>query len=1197
MPYPAMCWGLLFLLTVAILAYPSLTTSTSSAHGPGESSQSETTAAQNLVLHQWTDREIASDEVHSYQIESDADQYFSIEIERWGLSISGGVSSPAERESTKFTCRPDDVTLVSVITSTSGKHVISLRAAASPLKVGRYRIRLKESRVKSKWDPDRVAVESMLAAADQLRATQTDDSNRKAIEKYQEALALLKGLPDPQLEANVLKGLGQTYEALNDNKLAVTHYRRALSLSRRIKNHKSEAAILNCLSSLEVLIGNNSQALSGAESALRSSRLAGSRTDEARALFISGEANYGLGDLKKTLEFDQQALNILREFRDYHGQAEVLLNLGYAYSSLSRTEESRQSYQEAVRLTGLAQDPRLEARSLRALATFQARLGEYQQALDLFQKSLKQLNSIDDRLTKATVLGGMAFTYKNLGELQKALEYINQSIALFQEIGNTWGEAEAQMDAGRISFSLGNGQEALSSYERALTLFRQLGMTRLQAQTLRDMGVVYDSWNNRDEALKHYNHSLRLTRPGQDQRYQAYTFNYIGRVYEASGENSKAIDHYRRALQLNRVAEDPAGEALSLFNLAHVQRDMNLLDDARAQIETGLKISESLRSKVASQNVRASLVASTHQYFELHADILMRLHLSRPNEGFAAAAFEASEKARARSLLELLREARADIRQGVDASLLAQERRVGQELNSQAERHAELILSGQKDEALKVAGEVDRLTGEYEEIETQIRTTSPRYAALTQPEPLTLKEIQRQVLDDDSLLLEYMLGDDRSYVWAVTRHEIAAFELPGREQIEDQARAFHKLLTANQAVPGETITQNQERVKEANAQLPKAAASFSRVVLEPVLTRLGKKRLLIVADGALQYIPFQALVVPPTAGNFARPEHTSVHPIADDLIPLIRDHEIVNEPSASTLALLMAEARNRKPSPRNVAVLADPVFEADDPRIDGDQNGNLLTAGAQETEVRRVLRDVNISGQGGSIPRLFASADEADAIMSVTPWRSGFKAIGFDASRATAMSSTLGDYRIVHFATHGFVNNDYPALSGVVLSLFDQKGQQQDGFLRLHDIYNLKLPVELVVLSACNTGLGKEVKGEGFIGLTRGFMYAGASSVVASLWKVDDQATAELMRLFYTYMLRDGLSPAAALRKAQMTMSQQKRWESPYFWAGFVIQGQYLQSERPSRFPISYLAISLLAGVVLAAAGIYALKRRRKFAL
>jgi CHAT domain-containing protein len=217
--------------------------------------------------------------------------------------------------------------------------------------------------------------------------------------------------------------------------------------------------------------------------------------------------------------------------------------------------------------------------------------------------------------------------------------------------------------------------------------------------------------------------------------------------------------------------------------------------------------------------------------------------------------------------------------------------------------------------------------------------------------------------------------------------------------------------------------------------------------------------------------------------------------------------------------------------------------------------------------------------------------------MTSAPWWSGFKAMGFQASRATAMRSDLADYRIVHFATHGFLNDEHPELSGVVLSLFDNKGQAQEGFLRLHDIYNLNLPVDLVVLSACNTGLGKEVKGEGLIGLTRGFMYAGASSVVASLWKVDDEATAELMRLFYGYMLRAGLSPAAALRKAQVSMSHQKRWQSPYFWAGFVIQGQYLQPARSNRFPIPGLALWGIAAALLSAAGIYALKRRRKTAL
>jgi CHAT domain-containing protein len=242
-----------------------------------------------------------------------------------------------------------------------------------------------------------------------------------------------------------------------------------------------------------------------------------------------------------------------------------------------------------------------------------------------------------------------------------------------------------------------------------------------------------------------------------------------------------------------------------------------------------------------------------------------------------------------------------------------------------------------------------------------------------------------------------------------------------------------------------------------------------------------------------------------------------------------------------------------------------------------------------------VARDLGVGWS--KIPRLIASRQEAEAITALAPSGERLVATDFEASRARATSLELGKYRIVHFATHGFLNNQHPELSGVVLSLFDKKGGPQDGFLRLHDIYNLKLPVDLVVLSACNTGLGKDVKGEGLIGLTRGFMYAGASSVVASLWKVDDEATSELMRLFYGYMLRDGLSPAAALRKAQVTMSRQKRWQSPYYWAGFVIQGQYLPRERVNRFPGDRVALWLIATAVAGAMAFYAMRRRRKIVL
>jgi len=278
---------------------------------------------------------------------------------------------------------------------------------------------------------------------------------------------------------------------------------------------------------------------------------------------------------------------------------------------------------------------------------------------------------------------------------------------------------------------------------------------------------------------------------------------------------------------------------------------------------------------------------------------------------------------------------------------------------------------------------------------------------------------------------------------------------------------------------------------------------------------------------------------------------------------LIADHEIVSLPSASSLAALRRDLAGRAPAQKTVAVIADPVFEESDERIKKN-GGNVATPndkqaerGGAEQEVSRSALEVGAADPQQRLQRLIFSRREADEITALAPAGMSFKALDFNANRATALGPDLSRYRIIHFATHGLLNSLHPELSGVVLSLVDEEGRSQDGFLRLHDIYNLKLGADLVVLSACKTGLGKDIKGEGLVGLTRGFLYAGAPRVVASLWKVDDRATAELMKLFYQRMLRDGLRPAAALRRAQIDMQKQPRWAAPYYWAGFTLQGEW----------------------------------------
>lgn len=196
-----------------------------------------------------------------------------------------------------------------------------------------------------------------------------------------------------------------------------------------------------------------------------------------------------------------------------------------------------------------------------------------------------------------------------------------------------------------------------------------------------------------------------------------------------------------------------------------------------------------------------------------------------------------------------------------------------------------------------------------------------------------------------------------------------------------------------------------------------------------------------------------------------------------------------------------------------------------------------------------------------SFERLALSRREAEQITSLASDGTPLKALDFAANRMTAISKELGEYRILHFATHSLLNNQHPELSGIVLSLVDEKGHGQDGFLRLYEIYNLKLNADMVVLSACQTALGKEVKGEGLVGLTRGFMYAGVPRVVASLWKVSDKATSELMKRFYQQMLKGGMRPSAALRAAQVSMFQERPWRPAYYWAGFVLQGEWQEQK------------------------------------
>ena len=1142
------------------------------------------------------EKNIAAGLTHRFNLTVKQGQFSQFVIECWGINISASIHDPDGAVIRNSACYRRGLMPISLIAGVSGTYRLEISAASDGSQSGHYRLRIPEFRLAIRNDTARTAAENAFAEAERLRVERSKGSGDEAITKYEEARERWLAIGDRRNPIYALMNGGEVYHSLGALEKAFASYDQALRLSRASRDWRSESDVLNRVAYLQVEAGNNREALANANRALTLSQKIANLSGQAQANHTVGEVYYNLGDMSKALRHYEKALQMWQQLSDHQGQAKVLVSFGYAHIETSSMRAALDSYEKALSISRAAKEYHSEAITLRALGNLQTKLGENQEAFKVFHQALEILKTLEDQHLQAIILGGLAYTYEYVGEWQMALEYYEQTLEIFKRIGQKWGEAESEMPIGEIYFSQGDYQTALQHYERALSLFRELKIPRWEGMTSRNMGMVYAALGDRVKALDYFNRALGLIRAGQDQRHEAYTLTYIGRVYEDSGEKQKALRYYHRALQLSRIAADPAAESLTLHHIAHAERDRGNLTQARVQIELALQIAESLRTKVTSQKLRAAYFASTRQHYDLYIDILMRLHKEQPNAGFDVRAFDMSERARARSLLESLKEAKVDIRQGAPAELLERERSLQQLLRTKSDRHAQLLVGKQHAEAETVAKEIEQIIAQHDEIEALIKASSPHYASLSQPQPLSLKDIQQRLLGDDTLLLEYALGDDKSYLWAVTRTEIESFELPGRSEIESAAHSFYSLLKSIQPVPGETFEQRQVRASEAARQLPASTSSLSELLLGPVGSKLKSKRLLIVPDGALQYIPFQALTLPASAVG-SRQAGGSATTSGSQY--LIYDHEIINEPSASTLALLINETANRQPAPKSVAVLADAVFEIDDPRIRGANERGvpaMLPDESNKSKLHQAFRDAG--SVGGQIPRLLASRDEASSIIALTPAGTTLNALGFEANRATATSSELSQYRIVHFATHAILNNQSPDLSGIVLSLFDQRAKPQDGFLRLHDIYNLHLSADLVVLSACNTALGRDVRGEGLVGLTRGFMHAGASSVVASLWKVDDDATAELMKNFYTFMLQEGLSPSDALRRAQLEMLERRQWREPYYWAAFVIQGRYDNKLKVDNYnyhtgrvvgpALAVLLLSLLGG------GVVLQRRKRK---
>lgn len=963
----------------------------------------------------------------------------------------------------------------------------------------------------------------------QLRLNQPND----ALATYREALAALEQAQDLPTNADGLTGLGAAYIDLNKCDQAQSSFQQAVALSEQSGYVAGKAEALLDLSVCHNF-SNHGLAVKTAQESLKLWQSINHKWGTAKAYAAIGEYQFSQTDLTDAAESYEAALSIWRELNLSDEQAEVLINLGFIEYRKGAWQNSMSFLAQAQELLGEKPDP-------------------------------YKMGQITAGIAEAFIESGMPDA--GLEKLQEALEYFQQTQHTHAVMVMTW-------DIGKTYYFLGDYPTALDKLQTALKDGEAIKEPAITAMCHEYLGRTFAATGDQTASLQHYEAAINLYTKVGDRMEAARTEALMAQLYQQEGKFEKARSQYRSALETFHALTDRVNESATLYALGSLELGQNNLDAAEDYLQQSIEATENVRRVSKSSDLTAAFSATVYERYEKYIECLMRRADGQPANGLSVHAFETSEQARGRSLAELLRATETNLASGIDPQLAEQEQSLRQSLRVKEDYKVNLLSKAYRKEELDaLEADLSRLEAEYKRVTDMISARCPSCEQLARPAGWDLGRIQKEVIaDDDTVLLEYNLGEARSYVWTVTRDEINSYELPRRARIEETAQNVYKLLTT-------------PPVTGSADALPPALRELSQMILAPVAAGLKKHRVIVVADGTLNYIPFQVLPSPDAQGE-----------------PLVARYEVSNAPSASILGELREEASRRQLTPKVLAAFGDPVFMPGY-AINKDAGTNGQPAAVAELEEGRLasaLRDTELNGDSfdpSVLGRLFYAKRELKNLRDVASEDETFVASDFTATRERLLGTDLTQYAILHFATHGLLDTKRPESSGLVLSTVGRDGRPLNGFVGLRDVYSLRAPVDLVVLSACQTALGKDVRGEGLLGLTRGFMYAGASGVVASLWKVEDKATAELMKQFYANMLQKEMPPGAALREAQNSIRQNPRWRSPYYWAAFTLQGDYNHAirhrPRPAKLSMKLALGACLATLLIAAAWWYLRRRSR----
>ncbi|HMZ19723.1 MAG TPA: CHAT domain-containing protein [Blastocatellia bacterium] len=908
----------------------------------------------------------------------------------------------------------------------------------------------------------------LLAAGEELARRNTTDARRAALAKFEEAVALYRALDEPRGLAFTLHALVNTRMALGERRTLLPLLQEILPPARAAGEPMLEWDVLKTLGAVHHALNESRQGAEWLEQALVVVRTLKQPAQEALTYQMLGTAAAGSGDRQRALECYQQAL---ARWQALGRQSETALLLSY----LGRTYEA---------------------------------LGEKQKAIEHLLRALPGLRATDEREEEFSALLWLGAAYDSLYEKQPAAEHYRRALTLRQAHPNPDGPAEQARELSYCYDGLGDYPQALMHLQLALKEYEAKQNMRGRATTLRSLGLLYEKMGRRREAADHFGRALPLFRLGAGRHLYARALANYGKALAEVGEYDKAHEHLTEALTLTRKSGERFFELLALYGLAVAERGRGNPAAAQTAIETALAQIEEIRGDFYQPELRSAGYSRAAELYELALDL-------RVLQSDAAGAFALSERARARTLLELLAEAHIELRRSLAPEWQTRERDVLARLTAVQKQLIQTRLEVKPDASklTVLQAELKQAEQAHAEFERETRRQYPRYAELQYPAPLDAAGA-RALLDDQTALLEYALGQEHSFLFVVTREGVTAHRLPKAEELGALVRQLRQTL--------------QQPGRREFGEYTRTARRLYELLIAPAESVLvNKRRLLIAPDQALHYLPFECLLTGaatnPAAG-FASLEY------------LLKRWEVAYVPSASVLASLRQRKREPQSNAKQFVAFADPLYPA---------------AGATNNPAAQ--RSLFAGQERLELQRLPESEREARRIAQLYPAEQVGLYLGAAAKEENVKANAaLATARRLHFATHGTLDEHQPQYSGLVLALDDDP--REDGLLQVHEIFNLKLSADLVVLSACRTGLGQELRGEGVIGLTRAFLFAGAPSVAVSLWQVADASTAELMVGFYR-QLEPRNDKAAALRRAKLALLAQPRYSHPYYWAPFVLVG------------------------------------------